>query len=1073
LAHGAVRFLLRVLEATLLVLLLGAAFLAWRLSHGPIALDSVAPYVASLLSDLNPSLQFRIERAEFRWQGFKGNPEITARDVRVLDASGGVVAGLPTMVVRLESAALLKGQLAPKHVSLSNPIIRFVHRADGTFGLGLEGPSGPAQPSETPAGAETSGNAVAVTFLDALTGDASGGLAYLETVSIDHTTLVLVDEASAQRWIVPDATLNFMRDSRGMQVLATLPVVEDGKSWQLIAKGAIPASSRILNLDIDVDGLRPARLAVLAPQLAPLAMVDLRLRGTVLTSLALTDKGARISSVKFDVVGQAGHLRLPAPVAKDYPIRSAVLRGSAGDALNEIKIDHFRMEIDRGSEANPVLTMTADAKQLNGAPVIALEADLSALSIEGLKDYWPDTVKPNTHRWISNNLTDGGLTGTKLRMKLSGPDMEGLTPTDMLLTSSIHDMTVNYMAKMPKVRGTDGELALTLRELKIDVRDGHVPDDLSGKGLRVPHGILRMTGLGSGTELADFDIKVVGDFGDAMRLIDNEPLLYSTKMGVDASKATGAADVDLAIDFPLVADLKLSQVTIGVKARTENVGLANVAFGLPLTDGRMDLVLDDGGMDVKGTASLGGIPTKVDWRENFVGGEFRSRYVLDPIVSNAQRPLVGLTTMPFTPPYIDGNVAAHVIYTVYRDQTRHMEADVDLTEPAMSLPELGWKKAAGVPARGKVVAKFVNDRLEEVPSFVVTSGDDLSVEGSAMFGEGRTMTSLSIKPSSAGETKLSLEVTRNGEGYDIVADGSAFNAMDFLKEMNREGRETAEEKAAGPLPMTVRASFYRMWLAKVDDDFRNTTLTYERTRAGVQAIDFKGSLNGVVPVSLVLTAKDGVRTFKGESPDGGMVLSALGLFKDIVGGRLEVTGEMTPDGKMSGVAGIRNFQLVEAPVVARLLSVAALTGILDELRGGGISFSTLRMPFTYANSQLAIEDGEMYGSSLGLTAKGTYNLNTSTMNIDGTVIPAYAINSTLSRIPLIGDLITGGDKGSGIFAATYTYRGPIATAQPSVNPLAALAPGFLRRVFDIFRSNPRQQTAKAAEAPAADPGPTK
>jgi len=1069
LAHGAVRFLLRVVEATLLVVLLGAAILAWRLSQGPVALNSVAPYVASLLSDLNPSLRFRIERAEFRWQGFKGSPEITARDVRVLDAGGGVVAGLPTMIVRLESSALLKGEIAPRHIGLSNPIIRFVHRADGTFGLGLEGPT----PAAAPSASETSSNALTVTLLNALNGEATGGLAFLQTVSIDHTTLVLVDEASGQRWLVPDATLDFTRDSSAMLVQATLPVIEDGKSWQLTAKGMIPAGSRMLNLSIDADGIRPARLAVLAPQLAPLAMVDLRLSGTILASLALTDQGARISSVKFDVEGQDGHLRLPEPVSKDYPIRKASLSGSAGDAFDEIKIDHFSMEIDRGKESNPVLTMTADARQLNSSPVVQIEAGLEELSIQGLKDYWPPTVKPNTLRWISDNLTDGGLSGTKLRMKLSGASMADIDATEMLLTSSLHDMTVEYMSGMPKVRGTNGNMALTLRDMKIDVSAGHVPDDFSGKGLKITGANLRMLGLGSGTETADFDIKIVGDFGDAMRLIDNEPLHYSTKMGVDAQKATGVADVDLSIKFPLVSNLDLDDVRVGVKAQTENVGLADVAFGLPLEDGRMSLVLDGAGMDVVGTGSLGGIKTKIDWRENFTGGDFRSRYVLDPVVSNEQRPLVGLTTMPFTQPYLDGDVSAHVIYTVFRDQTRHMEADVDLTAPAMSLPELGWKKAAGVPAKGKVIARFTNDRLDEVPSFVVTSGDDLSVEGSATFGEGKTMTSLIIKPSTAGESKLSLDVKRNGDGYDIAAEGSAFNATDFFKEMNRDDRQTAEEKAAGPLPMTVRANFYRMWLAK-DDDFRNTTLTYERTKSGVQAIDFKGSVNGTVPVSLVLKSENGVRTFKAESADGGSVVRALGLFKDIVGGKLEVNGDVAPDGTVTGMASISNFQLVQAPVLARLLSVATLTGILDELRGGGISFSTLRLPFSYANSQLSIQDGEMFGSSLGLTAKGTYSFTNSAMDMEGTLIPAYSINAALNSVPLIGDLLTGGDKGGGIFAATYTYRGPIASAEPSVNPLAALAPGFLRHIFDIFRANSREQAAKASPPGArVDESPSK
>ena len=191
-------------------------------------------------------------------------------------------------------------------------------------------------------------------------------------------------------------------------------------------------------------------------------------------------------------------------------------------------------------------------------------------------------------------------------------------------------------------------------------------------------------------------------------------------------------------------------------------------------------------------------------------------------------------------------------------------------------------------------------------------------------------------------------------------------------------------------------------------------------------------------------------------------MRAAGLFDDIVGGRLEINGNLDAGGSVRGLAEITDFKLVDAPVIARLLSVASLTGIADELRGEGISFKTLRVPFSLANSSLAIEDGEMFGNSLGLTGEGNYNFATSTMNFDGTLIPAYAINSALNSIPLLGDLLTAGDKGSGVFAATYSYHGDVATAQPTVNPLAALAPGFLRHIFDIFKSRPQE----ASSAPA-------
>jgi hypothetical protein len=64
-------------------------------------------------------------------------------------------------------------------------------------------------------------------------------------------------------------------------------------------------------------------------------------------------------------------------------------------------------------------------------------------------------------------------------------------------------------------------------------------------------------------------------------------------------------------------------------------------------------------------------------------------------------------------------------------------------------------------------------------------------------------------------------------------------------------------------------------------------------------------------------------------------------------------------------------------------------------------------------------------------------------------VPAYVVSQVIGEIPLIGRILTGGE-GEGLFAATYRAKGPLDDPQVSVNPLAALAPGFLRGLFNIF-----------------------
>lgn len=1082
LSHGAVRYLLRVVEAVFLLAVVGAAVLTWRLSQGPITIDAIAPYVSEAFTQAGGGVKFQVDHLEFKWAGLKARPELTARNVRLMEPTGGVIASLPSMVVRLSPQALIRGVVAPDTVLLSNPIIRFVHRADGSLGLG-SGSSGTALPNPAaaapavPTVEPSNSNLVAEELIRSLTRPASeeNRAGYLDTVTIADTTLVLADEVSGRRWIVPSATLTFTRTAGSLELLATLPVVEDGRRWTVTARGRYLEATRKLAFDVDIDGFRPTRVARLAKQLVPFGAIDLPVSGKAQANFTLTGNSARLDDVTFDVKGAAGNLHLPAPVDQSYPVRTLALKGSASANLDAIKIDELKVELDRANDVRPVIVVSAEGVNLNTAPHVTVRATMPDVSLAGLKEYWPQTVAPNTRDWIVRNLDGGGATATEFHMELDGPRLEELAQSGTMLTTRLHGINVAYMPQMPKVIGTDGVLTLTRDQVVIAINGGHVPDIQSGAGLKVTGGKVRLYGLDIGKERGEVALDITGEFGEAMRLVDHEPLGYARAVAIDPTQVAGLADINLKLDFPLIKDLKRDQVTIAVKAKAKGVGIPNVAFNLPLNQGDFDLALTGKGMTVEGKANLGGIPSTVSWTEDFEGkGDVRSTYVLDPVIDNNQRPLLGLSMRPFIPPYIDGEVPAHVTYVVRRDRTATLEAIADLTRAAVAIPELGWKKDEGKPAMGMVSARLAEGQFVEVRSFRVVSGDPgdadaLDVTGAVTFSDDSSLKTLTIGPSIAGESRMQAEVTRDEAGaYTMDVSGAAFNSTYFWKELSRDDTRGARPQNTESTPLKLTAKFDRMWLNK-EGDFKNVDLVFARDKAGIQAIDFKSSV-GDTPFNLTLTSVEGKRTFTGASDNGGAVVRAIGLFKDIQGGRFSIKGEFEPNGTVKGGAEIANFKLVQAPPLARLLSVAALTGILDELRGNGISFSTLRAPFSYANSMLTVKDGEMFGTSLGLTANGTYDFNASRMNFDGTLVPVYAVNSVLNSIPLIGGLLSGGAKGGGVFAATYSYRGDPATAQPSVNPLAALAPGFLRHIFDIFKSNPSQPDESK---PAPEPLPSK
>jgi hypothetical protein len=116
----------------------------------------------------------------------------------------------------------------------------------------------------------------------------------------------------------------------------------------------------------------------------------------------------------------------------------------------------------------------------------------------------------------------------------------------------------------------------------------------------------------------------------------------------------------------------------------------------------------------------------------------------------------------------------------------------------------------------------------------------------------------------------------------------------------------------------------------------------------------------------------------------------------------------------------------------------------------GLFFAKLYAPFESVDDIITIKNASLSGLSLGLTASGTFNTAVEALNLEGTIVPAYALNTALTRLPLVGPLFSGGEKDGGIFAANYTMTGSVKEPNIVSNPLSILAPGFLRGLFKIF-----------------------
>ncbi|MBC05331.1 AsmA-like C-terminal domain-containing protein [Thalassospira sp.] len=185
------------------------------------------------------------------------------------------------------------------------------------------------------------------------------------------------------------------------------------------------------------------------------------------------------------------------------------------------------------------------------------------------------------------------------------------------------------------------------------------------------------------------------------------------------------------------------------------------------------------------------------------------------------------------------------------------------------------------------------------------------------------------------------------------------------------------------------------------------------------------------------------------SEDAGRFLRAVDMYDNLLGGRMTIEG--TVDERdfaqpFSGQASIAEFRVVNAPIAARVLSAASLTGLGDVLQGNGISFNELNGEFTYVNDVLALSKVAANGSAVGVTANGSIDLAKSEIRLAGSIVPIYALNSALGAIPILGDILVG-EEGGGIFAPTYTIEGDLDEPDITVNPLSTFVPGVFRNLI--------------------------
>lgn len=1090
--HGAVHLLFRVLGAILFLLLVGAGVLAWRLSQGPLPLDLLTPYIEDALRAPEDDFRLSIGQTLLTWEGGDRELDLRAMDVRAIGQDGGVLAAVPEIGISLSPAGLLRGDLLVSAVEIIGPHLELRRDAEGGLHFGLWSAGMPSE------GDGAGADAVIEALVRGLGAESSGPAAELSAVRVIEADATIVDEALGATWQVPQASVELLRGLAGrIDLSARLAVALPDGTAHLDVVGGVDVERSAVDLEASFSGLRPAALSGFAEALAPLAAVDLPLEGSVSLSVVVAPR-LLLENVAVALTGGPGVLRLPEPLNTDYAVSGLSLRGTASALTDAILLEGLEIALvpPQGAEGPGPSKVRlggtlgrGDGGRMTGEVVAAVEN----IATDALASWWPAPVAPNPRAWVTEHLSGGAVPRGQWVVTLAGSSLQTLDVTGLSGTARAEGVTVDYLPPMPKATKASADLTFALDTITLSLGGGEVAG-LGGPPLRVTGGAIAFENLDKDDNGAVINLQVEGGLRQALTLIDSKPLRYTSTLGLSPKGAEGTVRTDLKLAFPLLADLPLDLLKVETTAQVEGALLPKAVFGQDLSEGNLTLAVDTSRLEARGQARIGGVPAGFAWQEIFNGKPYRSHYVAQAVVPEDKRGIFGLDFPPFTAPYLTGPARADVELTVFDKSLSTLGAQVDLSGAGLHIPGFNWTKAPGVPAQATVSVRMAGPRVLEVPTFLVRSaggsGGGLVAEGRVTLHDDASLDRIAFSRVRLGETDMAGAVVVGSDGtWDIDVSGPAFDATPFVSGGPR-GPEVHPEKALaedggagtgdggregdgddggdGPdlPPLRIRGAFDVVWLAD-DGTMETVRVDLHRRDDHWQRASLEGLLEGKTPFSYRLSDDPADvtgqrRVFSARTEDAGALLRSLDLLGTVRGGRLEAAGAVDPEGMATGRLTIKDYRLVDAPVLAKLLSVAALTGIVDALTGEGISFETLEAPFTYGNDLLTVKDFRTHGPSLGLTGDGTIDLARDHLALSGTLVPAYAVNSLLGKLPLVGGLLSGFEKDGGLFAASYSVSGPTGEPDIRVNPLSALAPGFLRNIFGLMSPSAPSPPEQAA-----------
>lgn len=718
----------------------------------------------------------------------------------------------------------------------------------------------------------------------------------------------------------------------------------------------------------------------------------------------------------------------------------AELSGPDGIAIKSLKL--------RGPDLNvDVSGAVASADDPKG---IKFDVTASKTNLRSALRIWPEAVAPPVRRFLVSNLKGGLLESFDLKVAMKGADVE-----KSMLGGPIADdsVKINFVISQGILQAAEGLPPISRMDVTGQVSGTKV-------SLRAPTGYVEMAGAhnlnaSEGTFALDnywddkaqarINFRLTGGADGVGALLQSPLVKELAGFEVDPATMKGKADLRVGIGLPVANIPAVQDLPIKIAGTLNDLSIDKVFGKDKLEAANLNVAYDKGDLAIKGDGKIGGGAAAIDVQKGRQNGQAVVSFALD----EAARSKRGLSFGS----QLTGSVAIKATLPLGQPAPAGTLVEADLAKTGVDQLIPGWTKAAGRP--GKITFTMLDTQQgTEIQDLQLDSGS-VQLRGTATLSdegnlEKADLTTFKISP--GDDMRAQLE--RANGAYKVTIRGNTGDARPFLKDF---GGQSSSPSRNGSSSKDVDLDLNLNILT----GYNNEAITGASVKASMRKevlrqLDMKGRLGATNVIGRTDAQGRTGSVIVVQADDAGALLRFTDTYRRMVGGDL-ILQMATGEGPQSGFVMLRSFTLVNEPALRRIIPTQTQV-VAGQDRAGNpqavrvdvneISFTKARVEFTRAAGRVDFKDAAIFGNQIGFTLGGFIDYSRDRMDISGTFVPAYGLNNVFAQVPLFGPLLGGGQY-EGLFAVNFRVGGQASAPTLTVNPLSAVAPGFLRKLFGV------------------------